>query len=262
MRAICLHDQHTIAAALRRDLPLHLYTLGDLDPFFWPHTSWYAAEEHGEIHAVLLLYTATATPTLLALGAERDEALAWLLGESLRLLPRRLYAHLSPGLLASLADVYEAEGHGRHYKLMLRDPGRMAALDTSATLRLRQDDLPEVTALYAAAYPGNWFDPRMLETGHYYGLRENGRLASIAGVHVFSPQYRVAAIGNVTTLPAYRGRGLASRVMARLCAELAREVDHIGLNVAAANQAAVACYERLGFALAAEYDEVGLAARC
>src|SRR5438093_529591 len=81
----------------------------------------------------------------------------------------------------------------------------------------------------------NWFDPRMLETGHYYGIRQDGTLLSIAGVHVYSPRYRVAALGNITTRPAARGHGLATLVTAKLCQELLRSVDEIGLNVRADN---------------------------
>ncbi len=98
----------------------------------------------------------------------------------------------------------------------------------------------------------------MLETGHYYGIRQDGALLSIAGVHVYSPQYRVAALGNITSHPAARERGLATLVTARLCKELLRNVDHIGLNVRADNASAIACYTKLGFTRTAEYGEYAL----
>jgi predicted GNAT family acetyltransferase len=98
----------------------------------------------------------------------------------------------------------------------------------------------------------------MLQTGRYYGVRDAGRLLSVAGVHVHSPAMRVAALGNIATHPTARGRGLAAAVTARLCAELLRECDHVGLNVKADNQPAVACYSRLGFAPVAEYEECTL----
>lgn len=38
----------------------------------------------------------------------------------------------------------------------------------------------------------------MLEAGCYYGLGREGRPVSVAGVHVYSPRYRVAVLGNIT----------------------------------------------------------------
>jgi hypothetical protein len=52
--------------------------------------------------------------------------------------------------------------------------------------------LPDVQAFYDRAYSGNWFESQMLDTGQYFGLKEDGRLVSVAGVHVYSREYKVA----------------------------------------------------------------------
>ena len=44
-------------------------------------------------------------------------------------------------------------------------------------------------------------------------------------------------------------------VTARLCRSLRETVDHIGLNVQADNDAALACYRKLGFEIVAPYGE-------
>jgi ribosomal protein S18 acetylase RimI-like enzyme len=78
-------------------------------------------------------------------------------------------------------------------------------------------------------------------------------------VHVYSARYRVAALGNITTHPGLRGRGLATAASARLCRELVQAgVDCIGLNVKADNTAALSCYRKLGFERVAEYGEYTL----
>src|SRR5207248_2709826 len=120
-------------------------------------------------------------------------------------------------------------------------------VNTSNVVPLSVSDVQEIEALYQVSYAENSFDPRMLETGYYYGMRHDNTLVCVAGVHVYSPKYRVAALGNVTTHPDFRGRGLATAVCAKLCQELLRTVDHIGLNVKADNVSAIACYKRLGF---------------
>ena len=67
MKAICLHSQQEIEAFLRRNPFLHLYSLGDLDDFFWPYTTWYALKDQQQITQLALLYTGTSPPTLLGL---------------------------------------------------------------------------------------------------------------------------------------------------------------------------------------------------
>ena len=260
-RTIYLHDRDTIAAWLRRDPLLHLYALGDLDDFFWPYTSWHALAEGDDIRQVILCYTGAPLLILHALTGASPGEMRVLLRSLLHLLPRQIYTHLSADLVDVFADDYRIEPHGPYDKMALTDPTRLDMVDTSAVVQLSAADLAEVMALYDAAYPGNWFDPRMLETGHYYGVRQAGALLSVAGVHVYSPRYRVAALGNITTHPAARGRGLATLVTAKLCRELRRSVDQVGLNVRADNTSAIACYTKLGFTKIGEYGEYALTLR-
>jgi predicted GNAT family acetyltransferase len=86
-------------------------------------------------------------------------------------------------------------------------------------------------------------------------VRTGGRLVSIAGVHAYSERYGVAAVGNVATHPAYRKQGLGRAATAALCQFLNGRVEHIGLNVKSTNEAAVRCYESLGFEKVASYGE-------
>jgi ribosomal protein S18 acetylase RimI-like enzyme len=260
MQAICLHAKDDIAAVLRRRPWQHLYSLGDLDDFFWPYTLWYGSKEGARIADVVLVYTGMAVPVLHAL-ADDTPAMRELLAAILHLLPRRVYAHLSAGLIDLLAESYAVEPHGAYAQMALTDPARLAAVDTAEVVVLTGADRPALDALYAAAYPGNWFDPRMLETGCYYGIQREGRLVSVAGVHVYAPQYGVAALGNITTLPAFRGQGLATRVTARLGTALGGHIPLIGLNVNVANGSAIACYERLGFTRVGLYGEYMLEAK-
>jgi ribosomal protein S18 acetylase RimI-like enzyme len=95
-----------------------------------------------------------------------------------------------------------------------------------------------------------------VQTGFYAGIRAGDDLVAAAGIHVVSQRERVAALGNVTTLPALRGQGLAQSTCACLIGSLRQHgIEHIGLNVSANNPAAIALYQRLGFQQVAEYDE-------
>jgi GNAT superfamily N-acetyltransferase len=171
------------------------------------------------------------------------------------LLPKRFYAHLSGDRASNFADDYHIQPHGLHYKMALIYKERVNTINTSRVVPLTVSDLPELEDLYSVSYPGNSFDPRMLETGYYYGIRQGRDIISVAGVHVYSQHYKVAALGNVTTHPDFRGQGLGTAVCAKLCQALLCTVDHIGLNVKADNAGAIASYRRLGFEIIAEYSE-------
>jgi GNAT superfamily N-acetyltransferase len=254
MRPICLHDKTTIESLLRKNTELHIYAIGDLDDFFWPYTTWYALPADNEFEAMVLLYTGQELPTLVALS-EQPGVTAKLLESILHLLPVRFYAHLSQGLEDVFHRTHSLDSHGEHYKMALHHRGYVDDLRCGDVLRLDGSDLDELYRLYQDSYPGNWFEPRMLETNQYFGIRRQGQLVSAAGVHVYSESYRVAALGNIATHPAYRRRGYGKLVTARLCQSLLEKVDHIGLNVKVDNEAAVCCYQKLGFEIVASYGE-------
>ena len=253
---VFIHDKAEIESFLRKDVRQNLYSLGDLDDFFWNYTAWFGLKSADRLKALALLYTGASSPTLLAFCAGKDRrSYAELLSSCARLLPRSFYAHLSPGLGKALCGAYKLKSHGVHYKMALTDKKKLMAADVSDTAALSKRNLPELLKLYAKSYPGNWFEPRMLETSMYYGIRAGGVLAGAAGVHVYSPKYKAAALGNITVLPDQRGKGLAKKVTARLCRELLKKADHIGLNVKAGNEAAISCYRALGFKIISSYEE-------
>ncbi|MDB4937610.1 MAG: GCN5-related N-acetyltransferase [Labilithrix sp.] len=259
MPLVALRDRDAIERWLRRDAAVHLYELGDLDDFFWPSTTWYglapADAEHDRLDAIALLYAATALPVLVVMGRGTDLGAARALLDALTpVLPSRFYTHLVPGASDVLARSFALEPHGTHARMVLGARARIDAVDTSEAVELGPADEEELAALYAHAYPGNWFDARMLETRAYFGVRRDGTLASVAGVHVVSRRHRVAALGNIATAPAHRGRGLARIAIAAACKSLAH-ADPIGLNVATDNHAAVALYASLGFAHVTDYEE-------
>lgn len=254
MKTVCLHSKVQIEAFLRRYPFLHLYLIGDLDEFFWGYTTWYALLNQRQVEQLVLLYTGTSLPVLLGL-TEEPRLMKELLQSIAHLLPKRFYAHLSGDVATVLADDYQIESHGLHYKMALTNIRRLDSVDSTDVIQLSVADTDELEDLYRLAYPGNWFEPRMLETGHYYGIRQNQRLISVAGVHVYSQQYKVAALGNITTHPQFRGQELAKVVCAKLCQVLLQKVEHIGLNVKADNKSAIACYTKLGFEAIATYEE-------
>jgi RimJ/RimL family protein N-acetyltransferase len=252
---IRLEDRAEIEKILRRDAALHACELGDLDDFHWPDTAWHA----DPLRRWVVLIYAGGTVMLFVNEDEREA------GELLRSvsaeLPDRFIGHFTTGLAGKLAADFRQEPSGRQLKMQLTDHDAPWRLATGDVEQLGPNDLQAVQALYARSYPHNWFDPKMLETDRYFGIRNNGELISIAGIHTHAPAQRVAVVGNVATHPAYRGLGLATATCARLCQELMATTDDITLNVAAGNAAAIACYEAVGFTTFARYEKAAFVRR-
>lgn len=261
MTVIFLHEKAEIERILRDNVSLHIYSIGDLDDFFWPYTTWYAKKSDMGIKAIALLYIGQSPPTLLALS-ENTEDMRSLMKSMLHLLPQQFYAHLSPGVETALSETHHLDPHGEYLKMSLLQKSKVDTFDCSDTFALGHDDVKEIVDFYQQYYPGNWFNPRMLETGQYFGIRKEGDLVSIAGIHVYSPEYKVAALGNIATAPSYRNKGHARQVTARTCRSLLKQVSHIGLNVKADNDAAISCYKSLGFEAVASYGEYMVKKKC
>jgi GNAT superfamily N-acetyltransferase len=258
MSLVELSDRQTIADFLRRNARAHVYELGDLDDFDWPHTRWFAWQQDDRLEQVALLYSEPAVPVLIAIAEEPMASMESLLGELRATLPGGLYVHVSPQLLDGFRERYSVENSEPHLKLALTREDLLAPSALAVDL-LGEADLAELNDLYRAAYPGTWFAPRMLGTHRYVGVRRNGRLACVAGVHVHSPVWGVAALGNVATLPELRGQGLARGACAALCLLLLEDgIETIALNVRADNAAAIASYARLGFDVVTSYWEASL----
>ena len=254
-----LHNKDEIEAFLRKNVGLHIYSIGDLDDFFWRSTEWYALKKDDDIQTIALLYYRPSLVTLQALS-EQVNPMRELLRRILHELPERFHAHLSPGVEDAFKEQFEMESCEKHYKMVLNSKRLPTRIDCSRVTHLTENDLDQMLQLYAQAYPDNWFDSRMLQTGQYFGIETENRLVSAAGIHVYSTRYRVAALGNIVTHPDYRGRGFAKSVTARLCRSLSENVDHIGLNVRANNAIAIALYEKLGFEITDPYYECMISA--
>ena len=67
MPVVELDDRDVLAAVFRRNPRAHVYELGDLDDFDWPHTGGSAGIGR-RIEHVVLLYTQPAVPVLIAIA--------------------------------------------------------------------------------------------------------------------------------------------------------------------------------------------------
>ncbi|MBT0768709.1 GNAT family N-acetyltransferase [Kineosporia sp. J2-2] len=119
-------------------------------------------------------------------------------------------------------------------------PGRP---DSEAVL-LGPDHAPEIAALIERTRPGPW-RPRTVELGRYLGIRRHGQLVAMAGERVRVPGW--TEISAVCTDPAFRGQGLAARLVSAVVHSIRARGDEVLLHTGVDNAPARRLYERLGF---------------
>ena len=83
--------------------------------------------------------------------------------------------------------------------------------------------------------------------GTYLGIRHRGRLIALAGERLHPPGW--TEISAVCTDPAYRGRGLATRLVRAVAAGIKERDEWPFLHAAADNTNAIRLYESIGFTL-------------
>jgi len=261
-KLVFVHEQARLRGWLNHNPGLHLYSLADLDPFFWPSTSWYGWEVDGELEALALLYISPFLPNLIALAdTPHIPAFERLLFALNKLLPQRFHALLSPELEECFEGHYSLYSEGDCLRMCLTATDLLQAFAPLPAVQLGSADLARLRSFYRESYPGNWFDPRMLETGAYLGFEQDGQLVATAGVHALSAAEGIAALGNIAVHPAYRGQGFATQITAALCQRLHPHIRTLGLNVHAENTAAQAAYRRVGFTETARFGEWVMARR-
>jgi len=254
MEVKILHEKATIFEYLKKNIDLQIYCIGDLDDFFWSKTIWYALVDQAEIKAIALLYIGMEISTLLAFDEYSVQDTYRLLERIKSILPNKFYAHLSPGLVEVFGVENIIQHFGVNYKMALA--GNVKNVEDENIRRLNLNDLPIIKKFYFSSYPSNWFDSRMLETNKYFGYFKANELIGVAGIHVFSSEYKVAALGNIATNPKYRGQQICYKLTSVLCNDLINsDVSSIGLNVRSDNQSAIYCYQKIGFEIIGKYEE-------
>lgn len=249
-----LKDKEVLRRHFDQDRSLFAYHIGDLDDFHFGHCQWLSWVVDGDVKDVVLLYGGCKMPTVIAFGL--TEHMPALLAELSPKLPDLFHSHFYEAYRDILLKGRTQQRLGSHLKMQLKQfvPCERK-VDGELVAPLGHEHEAELQELYDAAYPGNYFVTRMLESGKYCGVKLDGRLVSVSGVHVDSTEYGTATLGNIATHPDYRGRGLGSVLTSHVCAQLVAEDKAVGLNVSATNAAAIHTYEKLGFEIVHRYEE-------
>ena len=238
-----LGDKSEIRRRLNTDREWSLYALTDLDDDMFPHCDWWALDD-----SLVLVFRAIAIHPIFVLG---DVATT---RSILAALPEATgYLNLRTHQLIAAEGIYRfRERHEMRRMFLDRFQPRPQAVET-----LAQAHCAEIERLYAAGEGGGIaFAPYQLATGFFRGIRRNGELVAVAGVHAVSRQEGVAGIGNIFTRPDCRGQGFAQILTSAVVVSLMEAgIPTIGLNVETTNAAAIRAYERIGFRTHFSYFE-------
>jgi ribosomal protein S18 acetylase RimI-like enzyme len=107
-------------------------------------------------------------------------------------------------------------------------------------------DVPEMLDLAGRTKPGP-FLPRTVEMGRYLGFRRGGALVAMAGERLHPAGW--TEISAVCTDEAWRGRGLASRLVLAVVTGIRARGEIPFLHAVASNVSAIRLYKELGFQL-------------
>jgi len=125
----------------------------------------------------------------------------------------------------------------------------LEAVEDAEAVVLGDADVAEVLDLVERTRPGP-FRPRTIEMGAYLGIRRGGALVAMAGERLHPPGY--TEISAVCTDPAFRGQGLAARLMKAVAVGIRAREETPFLHAASFNTGAIRLYERLGFTVRSE----------
>lgn len=260
---VCLTtDRAAIYAFLSRDPLAAAYAIGDLEPPFFEQCTWMLACREGTPQSLALLYQGLDPPVLLTLG-ERV-GVAAIFGQLA--LPEQVAMSAQAAHLSLFQAAYDFSGDRIRpmvrMSVALHDfrPSGLRPLHGGPVARLRRLGPVDCSAIEALILAGgasapDAFDPSQVEAGVFYGvdLARHG-LVALAGTHLVAasswpaqPWHGVAAVGNIYTHPAFRGRGYGQAATSAVTGELLRRGLLVVLNVERDNTAAIQLYHKLGY---------------
>ncbi len=236
-------------AYLESDRLLAAYALADLDTENVDRPRWWAARREGEIVALALLVETLPFRPCFAMG--ETAAVSELFREGIHE-PRLLIA-TPPSARLAVETSYRFERIDTMYRMAVTARTFRPRVAHAVT-RLGPEHVDDVIDLYGHA-SRTYFTPQRLGREIYFGVYVDGTLVSAAGTHVRSTRFGIAAVGNVLTRVAYRGRGLATSCTSKVTEFGLEDHPDIVLNVRADNTPAIGLYERLGYTVHTSFVE-------
>lgn len=241
-------DRRLLHRFLGRDRVFAAYAIADTDDREFARTRFGIAFDDGEPVAVVMEYRGISPQPVFAMGEQ--EGISAILRDVVR--PRIAYLGAKQAAFRGVRQHYRLDAPAPMLRMVVeRDTFQPVVGDA---VRLDQGDTGHLNRLYQLGFNA-YLPDQAVAAGIYYGVRRGTRLIAAAGTHVVSPQWGIAAVGNVYTHREYRGQGLAKVVTSAVTADLLRQCDTVVLNVRSDNPPALGVYRALGYRDHTEFEE-------
>ncbi|MEM1350639.1 MAG: GNAT family N-acetyltransferase, partial [Myxococcota bacterium] len=199
----------------------------------------------GELERILLYYLGLSIPVAFWVGEDLS-AHPEFFQAGRAIVPERHHFHVIGDQMSAVREHFNVTSCQKMHRMGLERANYVRRQGDPRVVRLGHRDTAAIMELYAH-YPDHFFEPYQMESGLYFGVRDDDHLVSIAGVHVLNVEHDVAVIGNLVTHPDARGQGFATACTGRLLDELFERVSFVALNVQAQNTPAIRMYTNFGF---------------
>jgi [ribosomal protein S18]-alanine N-acetyltransferase len=240
-----LTDDELIASWLERDPRWTAYALCDLEPQYRRNARFFGAIERDCLQALMLTYHLSGAVAMHTYGT--SEGILAILEGGVDL-PEAPFMVLEGAHREAVERRFRFDELWPMCRMTARTRGVPEAPAPGFQLRmLSVRDADAIRALFAE-WGTAFFDDEMLAHGVYAGAYMRETLVAVAGTHVASRRFRLAAIGGVFTSADHRGKGLAKATTGMVMRALADlGIELAVLNVRLDNDPAIRAYKHLGF---------------
>ncbi len=236
-----LTNKARILSYLETDRLYAAYAIGDLEPQLFAQSTWLGAEEASQLHALALYFRGLKPPALFLMGD--TNGLRAVLENAL--CPEQVYLTCRTKHLGMTRDFYVWDETIPMWRMVLEPASFQSTRGDCVRLTPAHSD--QLMKLYAFG-GGIGFSTAQVQHGVFFGIFVEQKLVAVAGTHLISPTYNIAAVGNVFTHPNYRERGYGTATINAVVTELLQKgIRDIILNVSQDNAGAIRIYKRLGF---------------
>ncbi len=226
---------------LAQDPVSNVLPLGDLYSPLFEVSDVYCAVERKRVVGVCAIYRAFLKPSVV-LGAAVQEVKEALVKKAIGEISDE-FVSLCPPDEVNLFKDSSSLLHHHHEQQMIADPPMQLECGGIEVEKVRKNELELLSEFYEARADA-WV-PIQFRAGPYYCVKRDGKMVSVAGVHLVTPQ--IAQLGNIVTDEVYRNQGLATACTNALATDLASKGRIISLFVRADNEPAIHIYKKLGF---------------
>lgn len=248
MEVMIVHEASVVYEFLKDKIRCnYIYQFSNLEPKEWKKIICYGLYEGSELKEIAMLCTKYDIPVLLAASFENKKYNTELIRRIKEILPANFYTHIDRETLENVFCENHISESEELMNMGLYDYNTLNEKRESEAVRMGFDDLTQIKDLLISSYPEAWLDDELVKLNKNFGIRDQGKLISFAGLHAYSKEYQVAAVAHVTTHPDYRKKGYGEQVVASLSSDLKDDIKYIGLNVKTDNFPAINCYRKLGF---------------